>query len=124
MNINIIKHPQSQPHALENITIALDAIQEDGIKLVNIGESVIVNIFVQKQLGIKRISIGRLGPQMTKFFRTIVYISTERGKSKMLTLTEQCSRSFALDNNMCGSELHSIECFALELICKIETFHF
>lgn len=107
MNINIIKHPQSQPHALENITIALDAIQEDGIKLVNIGESVIVNIFVQKQLGIKRISIGRLGPQMTKFFRTIVYISTERGKSKMLTLTEQCSRSFALDNNMWGSELHS-----------------
>ena len=124
MNINIIKHPQSQPHALENITIALDAIQEDGIKLVNIGESVIVNIFVQKQLGIKRISIGRLGPQMTKFFRTIVYISTERGKSKMLTLTEQCSRSFALDNNMCGSELHSIECFALELICMIDTFHF
>ena len=38
VNINIIKHPQSQPHALENITIALDAIQEDGIKLVNIGE--------------------------------------------------------------------------------------
>ena len=32
------KRPQSQPHALENITIALDAIQEDGIKLVNIGE--------------------------------------------------------------------------------------
>ena len=124
MNKKIIKHPQSQPHALENITIALDAIQEDGIKLVNIGESVIVNIFVQKQLGIKRISIGRLGPQMTKFFRTIVYISTERGKSKMLTLTEQCSRSFALDNNMCGSELNSIECFAFELICKIDTFHF
>ena len=64
MNINIIKHPQSQPHALENITIALDAIQEDGIKLVNIGESVIVNIFVQKQLGIKRICIGPLGPQV------------------------------------------------------------
>ena len=33
------KRPQSQPHSLENITIALDAIQEDGIKLVNIGES-------------------------------------------------------------------------------------
>ena len=33
------KRPQSQPHALENITIALDAIQEDGIKLVNIGTS-------------------------------------------------------------------------------------
>ena len=32
------KRPQSQPHSLENITIALDAIQEDGIKLVNIGE--------------------------------------------------------------------------------------
>ena len=31
------KRPQSQPHALENITIALDAIQEDSIKLVNIG---------------------------------------------------------------------------------------
>ena len=35
------KRPQSQPHALENITIALDAIQEDGIKLVNIGEFVV-----------------------------------------------------------------------------------
>ena len=33
------KRPQSQPHALENITIALDAIQEDGIKLVNIGKN-------------------------------------------------------------------------------------
>ena len=33
------KRPQSQPHALENITIALTAIQEDGIKLVNIGRS-------------------------------------------------------------------------------------
>ena len=33
------KRPASQPHALENITIALDAIQEDGIKLVNIGMS-------------------------------------------------------------------------------------
>ena len=41
------KRPQSQPHALENITIALDAIQEDGIKLVNIGEHVFtVMIFV------------------------------------------------------------------------------
>ena len=82
MNINIIKHTQSQPHALENITIALDAIQEDGIKLVNIGESVIVNIFVQKQLGIKRISIGRLGPQMTKFFRTIVTFRRKEAKAK------------------------------------------
>ena len=34
------KRPQSQPHALENITIALDAIQDDGIKLVNIGKPV------------------------------------------------------------------------------------
>ena len=33
------KRPQSQPHALENITIALDAIQDDGIKLVNIGKN-------------------------------------------------------------------------------------
>ena len=36
------KRPASQPHALENITIALDAIQEDGIKLVNIGISQIL----------------------------------------------------------------------------------
>ncbi len=32
------RHPQSQHHELENITIALDAIKEDGIKLVNIGK--------------------------------------------------------------------------------------
>ena len=61
MNINIIKHPQSQPHALENITIALDAIQEDGIKLVNIGESLSI-VSCKSNLGIKVISIGWLGP--------------------------------------------------------------
>ena len=33
------KKPQNQHHEIENITIALDAIQEDGIKLVNIGKS-------------------------------------------------------------------------------------
>ena len=31
------KRPANQHHELENITIALDAIKEDGIKLVNIG---------------------------------------------------------------------------------------
>ena len=31
------KKPQNQHHEIENITIALDAIKEDGIKLVNIG---------------------------------------------------------------------------------------
>ena len=38
------KRPQSQPHALENITIALDAIQEDGIKLVNIGRIISIQL--------------------------------------------------------------------------------
>ncbi len=33
------RRPQSQHHEIENITIALDAIKDDGIKLVNIGES-------------------------------------------------------------------------------------
>ena len=32
------KRPLNQHHELENISIALDAIQEDGIKLVNIGK--------------------------------------------------------------------------------------
>ena len=32
------KKPINQHHELENITIALDAIQEDGLKLVNIGK--------------------------------------------------------------------------------------
>lgn len=32
------KRPQNQHHELENISIALEAIQEDGIKLVNIGK--------------------------------------------------------------------------------------
>lgn len=32
------KRPQNQHHELENISIALDAIKEDGIKLVNIGK--------------------------------------------------------------------------------------
>ena len=31
------KRPLNQHHELENIAIALDAIKEDGIKLVNIG---------------------------------------------------------------------------------------
>ena len=32
------RRPTNQHHQIENITIALDAIQEDGIKLVNIGK--------------------------------------------------------------------------------------
>ena len=32
------KNPNNQHHEIENITIALDAIKEDGIKLVNIGK--------------------------------------------------------------------------------------
>ena len=32
------KKPTNQHHEIENITIALDAIKEDGIKLVNIGK--------------------------------------------------------------------------------------
>ena len=35
------KKPINQHHELENITIALDAIQEDGLKLVNIGRNAI-----------------------------------------------------------------------------------
>ena len=34
------KKPVNQHQELENITIALDAIMEDGIKLVNIGKTV------------------------------------------------------------------------------------
>ena len=33
------KKPINQHHEIENITIALDAIQEDGLKLVNIGKT-------------------------------------------------------------------------------------
>ena len=33
------KRPQNQHHELENLSIALDAIKEDGIKLVNIGKT-------------------------------------------------------------------------------------
>ena len=33
------KRPLNQHHELENIAIALDAIKEDGIKLVNIGRN-------------------------------------------------------------------------------------
>lgn len=35
------KRPLNQHHELENIAIALDAIKEDGIKLVNIGRNLI-----------------------------------------------------------------------------------
>ena len=57
------KRPQSQPHALENITIALDAIQDDGIKLVNIGKNfkVKLNFFIahyQIQIPKKNIFMG------------------------------------------------------------------
>ena len=33
------KRPLNQHHELENISIAIDAIKEDGIKLVNIGRN-------------------------------------------------------------------------------------
>jgi hypothetical protein len=36
------KEPINQHHELENITIALDAIKEDGLKLVNIGRTVLL----------------------------------------------------------------------------------
>ena len=35
------KKPLNQHHELENLSIALDAIQEDGIKLVNIGKVIL-----------------------------------------------------------------------------------
>lgn len=35
------KRPLNQHHELENIAIALDAIKEDGIKLVNIGRNLV-----------------------------------------------------------------------------------
>ena len=41
------KRPLNQHHELENIAIALDAIKEDGIKLVNIGRAIFfININV------------------------------------------------------------------------------
>ena len=40
------KKPLNQHHELENISIALDAIQEDGIKLVNIGKKVIISSII------------------------------------------------------------------------------
>ena len=41
------KRPLNQHHELENIAIALDAIKEDGIKLVNIGRTIFfINISV------------------------------------------------------------------------------
>ena len=39
------KRPLNQHHELENIAIALDAIKEDGIKLVNIGRNLLQPIF-------------------------------------------------------------------------------
>lgn len=39
------KKPNNQHHEIENITIALDAIKEDGIKLVNIGKKRSENIY-------------------------------------------------------------------------------
>ena len=38
------KRPLNQHHELENIAIALDAIKEDGIKLVNIGKTTFIKI--------------------------------------------------------------------------------
>ena len=46
------KRPLNQHHELENIAIALDAIKEDGIKLVNIGRANLIfinfNVFFSK----------------------------------------------------------------------------
>lgn len=40
------RRPLNQHHELENISIALEAIQEDGIKLVNIGECVTSDVLI------------------------------------------------------------------------------
>lgn len=47
------KKPQNQHHEIENITIALDAIKEDGIKLVNIGRDKSIRNETNNLLNIK-----------------------------------------------------------------------
>ena len=39
LRTNWIRRPMNQHHCLENVTVALTAIGDDGVKLVNIGES-------------------------------------------------------------------------------------
>ncbi|XP_014240191.1 filamin-A isoform X2 [Cimex lectularius] len=61
---NWIKKPMNQHHYLENVTAALAAINEDGVKLVNIGNVDIVNGNLKLILGliwslIVRYQIGR-----------------------------------------------------------------
>lgn len=46
------KHPRNQHESLENITLALNAITEDGIKLVNIGNVDIMNGNLKLVLGL------------------------------------------------------------------------
>ncbi|KAL1490329.1 hypothetical protein ABEB36_013043 [Hypothenemus hampei] len=58
------KHPANQHHYLENVTSALNAIEQDGVKLVNIGNLDIVNGNLKLILGliwslIVRYQIGR-----------------------------------------------------------------
>ena len=49
------KRPLNQHHELENIAIALDAIKEDGIKLVNIGRANL--IFINFNVSFSKFSI-------------------------------------------------------------------
>ena len=40
------KRPINQHHYLENVTAALNAIERDGVKLVNIGESTFLSVLI------------------------------------------------------------------------------
>ena len=51
------KRPLNQHHELENIAIALDAIKEDGIKLVNIGRANL--IFTNFNVSFSKIRINK-----------------------------------------------------------------
>ncbi|XP_066909366.1 filamin-B-like [Halyomorpha halys] len=64
LRTNWIRRPMNQHHCLENVSAALTAIAEDGVKLVNIGNTDIVNGNLKLILGliwslIVRYQIGR-----------------------------------------------------------------
>ncbi|KAJ8948608.1 hypothetical protein NQ314_008391 [Rhamnusium bicolor] len=44
------KRPANQHHYLENVTCALNAIEQDGVKLVNIGRNDYFILFLEKQI--------------------------------------------------------------------------
>lgn len=104
------KRPMNQHHYLENVTCALNAIEQDGVKLVNIGNVDIVNGNLKLILGliwslIVRYQIGRSKFPPRKLM--LAWLQAVLPECRVTNLTTDWNSGILLSalNNYCRSDL-------------------